>query len=59
MMFHVWAGGAAPELYAAYTIVKELGLSWRMVLGYELSAAEIDLLVECVNVARSRDEVAK
>ena len=52
MMLHVWGDGEPPELYAAYTIVKELGLGWPTVLGREPSLDEIRLLVECVNIVQ-------
>ena len=59
MMIHAWGGGTPPELYVAYTIVKELSLDWQMVLGYKPSLEEIGLLVECVNIMQSRDQMVR
>ena len=57
MMIHVWGGGSPPELYAAWTAVKGLGLDWPTVLGYKPSLPEIELLVECVNVVNMHNNL--
>ena len=52
-MEHAYSNGnaPAPELYARYTLVKELCVSWDAV-GGEPEAEEIGLLAELVNVQR-------
>lgn len=57
MLCHAYAPGAAqpPELFARWTWVRELGLSWDDLGG--LDYGEIGLLTEMVNIKRQAEQV--